>query len=710
MRNIDIFQSSSSPSTKNSKSSNLCHTYKTTYIKRNRKRDRSLAFFRSSSREHKAKNSSATSPKSSIKGASAASTELPAHHLSTVSTPESIGIEQAVVETAVMSSPSDVRHSFGSTSGIDSIDHAESATVVKGPSFNVLPSKSLTKPSLDVFSQNVNAPAVRIPFPTFGARIDTTPQLAMCIGLLSEVHNTIDQQQDPSQDLSSDTAARLAWVEAMKQDPTERERILWLGTRMVDEFAKDAFKDSTEIAEMALIGPVMDMEHYRGLLSSIIASFDHSTILSVDLLQGLVQLVQSAPPESLLSDDLVKILRLLRLRLQDTHQQSTVHPYHLTLALSRVLDVMADHKVKDLSRVEEHEPLSGVLSSLTGSSDPYLMYQACYAFQALQYVPDDETVLQAVLRQSIGVAGGVVKISAVMKLDLGAVLEGLGMLQEVVDSTVEIAGAVYEGFCSLKESGRGVFESLKEGYGSGKKRPWYAAVRAAHALAQAGQLQDLNRLICVVPCRCDPLFQWGVCQILDEIASDDIWDPPVRQQAVELLGDLFQNDPLWGEDESVRTWMLNISGQLGAVGEAAVSSSAITLVKELQQDQPATTKLPYPLRNRLPLPSSSPTLVKVHKIPPLERELHRLRMLRLKQSHQGVYIPPMAKSSLQAKDEDMFLLMEKMQEFLAGERQVMLVLGDSGAGKSTFNRHLEHRLWTDYKPGDPIPLFINLLR
>jgi WD40 repeat protein len=68
----------------------------------------------------------------------------------------------------------------------------------------------------------------------------------------------------------------------------------------------------------------------------------------------------------------------------------------------------------------------------------------------------------------------------------------------------------------------------------------------------------------------------------------------------------------------------------------------------------------------------------------------------------------MAKPSLRVKDDDLSDLMEKTQEFLASERQVMLVLGDSGTGKSTFNHHLEHRLWTDYKPGNPIPLFINL--
>ena len=325
-----------------------------------RKRDKLYNFFRSSSSERKVKNTDSTSPKSSIKGATTASTKVSVQRLFTINIPESVDNKQAVSTTAVMSPPSDVRHSIGSTSGIDDIDLAEFTIVVTVPALNILPSTLSTKPRLDVFLQNVSAPAVRIPLPAFGASIDTTPQLALCIGLLSKVHDAVDQQEELSQDLSSDTAARLAWVKAMRQDPTERERLFWLGTRMVDEFAKDAFKDSTEIAEMVLIGPVMDKEHYRGLLSNIIAEFDHSVMLSVDLLQGLVQLVQSAPPESLLSDDLVKILGLLRVRLQGTHQQSSEHPYHLTLAVSRVLDVMADHKVKDLSRVEEHEPLSGV--------------------------------------------------------------------------------------------------------------------------------------------------------------------------------------------------------------------------------------------------------------------------------------------------------------------------------------------------------------
>ncbi|KAG9070351.1 hypothetical protein KI688_009688 [Linnemannia hyalina] len=618
-----------------------------------RKRDKLFGILRPSTPKPRDKQSQ--SPKSSLNQLSTASSEANLYRLSTVSTQYSGDIE---CEIEVSSS-------------VD-IGHTVSITEVKSSASCAQPSALPAISRLNIFRHNINAPVVLTTLPNFGSRIDTTPQLALCLGLLSNSVDTIDQQEDSLQVLWSSTPAHLAWLHAMKQDPIEQERLRCLGACMVDEFAKDASKDSTEIAEMVLIGPVLDNEHFRRLLSCTITAFDQAALLDVGLLQGLVQLVQSAPSETLLPDDLVKILRILRVRLQDTHQQSSVHPIHLTLAVSRLLDVMVEHKVKDLDRVEEHEPLSGVLSGLKASSDPYLMYQACYAFQALQYVPNNETPLQAVLRHSTGVVDGLVKVSAVFKLDLGAVLEGLGKLQETLGGVIEVTGSVYDGARSLMESGRGVLESMKEGLGSGQKRPWYTAVRAAYAFAQAGQLKDLNVLIYEAPCRRDPLFQWGICQLLGEIASENIWDTSVRLQAVALLRELYMNDPLWGQDESVRTWMLNIIRQLGTTTDQVVSTSAHTLLKDLDQDQETATRLPYPLRSRLPLPATSPTLARVQNIPPLEYNLH------------------------------------KHKEFLASEHQVMLILGDSGSGKSTFNRHLEHQLWTDYKQGGPIPLFINL--
>ncbi|KAG9071590.1 WD repeats region domain-containing protein [Linnemannia hyalina] len=92
----------------------------------------------------------------------------------------------------------------------------------------------------------------------------------------------------------------------------------------------------------------------------------------------------------------------------------------------------------------------------------------------------------------------------------------------------------------------------------------------------------------------------------------------------------------------------------------------------------------------------------------IEDALLRLKTNRLLEYNQLVYIFPMAKPNLQAPDNSALPLMDKVREFLAGNGQVMLIMGDSGAGKSTFNRHLENKLWTHYEVGGPIPLFINL--
>ncbi|KAG0284717.1 hypothetical protein BGZ96_010942, partial [Linnemannia gamsii] len=122
-----------------------------------RKRDKFLNMFRSTSSNPKATNSHCTSFKSTVNDDSTVSTEGFTHRLSTVGIPQTVNIDHVVSSTTVRSTPSDVQLS-----------------------------SSLTRPHLDVFAQNVRAPAVRITLPKFWARIETTPQLALCIGLLSK--------------------------------------------------------------------------------------------------------------------------------------------------------------------------------------------------------------------------------------------------------------------------------------------------------------------------------------------------------------------------------------------------------------------------------------------------------------------------------------------------------------------------------------------
>ncbi|KAF9273634.1 hypothetical protein BGZ88_003634, partial [Linnemannia elongata] len=78
--------------------------------------------------------------------------------------------------------------------------------------------------------------------------------------------------------------------------------------------------------------------------------------------------------------------------------------------------------------------------------------------------------------------------------------------------------------------------------------------------------------------------------------------------------------------------------------------------------------------------------------PDIEHNLHQFRDQRLKARENSLFVPPQAKPTFQSSDEALVPLMEMTLEFLSGSGQVLLLLGDSGAGKSTFNLELEQTL------------------
>jgi len=223
---------------------------------------------------------------------------------------------------------------------------------------------------------------------------------------------------------------------------------------------------------------------------------------------------------------------------------------------------MADTKVTDLNREKLHEPLSSYLSGLKKSSDPFLVYQAAYAYQALLCVPDDETTWQAAMRRTGKVIAGVSGlVSAVKGLDLVKFIEGLEDIQKGMSGVSKVAGAVklaYDKVTALVAGGQGFKDSLKEGLSFERKRDWYSALRGADTLIQDGELATFKRLVCDAPCRYDPAFQWGVCQRLGEMATNPKWDALTRQSAIAFLGEIYRNDEMWGKQASVKQWILNI--------------------------------------------------------------------------------------------------------------------------------------------------------
>ncbi|KAG9064417.1 hypothetical protein KI688_003607 [Linnemannia hyalina] len=560
---------------------------------------------------------------------------------------------------------------------------------------------------VDIFPENVIKPIYKTDLPKPHARVDKTPQLVYCCSLLSKAQEPFPptSDSDVSQDSPLDDKEK-EWVQLI--DPILQDRYRWLVEQLVRAFADNTLKTSDVVTEIVLVGPVLERETYRSLLSCFIYKFEQATALDVTLLQGLVQLVECASSGYLVDDDLVRIATVLSKELSITHIGTSDHPLYLTLSLARVLDVMVAGKVKDLNRERDHQPMLQLLDGLKDSDNVVQKYEATYAYQALQYAPDDETPLQVLWRYAKVAAAGAGAVSSVFKLDPEGLLKGIESLQEI---GAGVAGAVSTGIEvveALRVGADGAIRASENKFDFMKNHSWYLALQGTALFIRQGRLSDFNIVVSQAPCRNNPNFQWGVCRQVGEIAIDPLWDVLVRQQAVDFLGELFKGGADWKPHVDVKRWILTILIQISGISDVSIKNRAVDLLLDLKKGGIAECPGSFSLSRRLPLPSASPLLAKVQEIPKLEYDLHVLRLMRIADYKQAVYIDPMAKLSLQDTDDNLFPLMDKVRDFIAGDTEVMLVLGDSGAGKSTFNRHLEHELWQEYKAGGRIPLFVNL--
>jgi hypothetical protein len=357
------------------------------------------------------------------------------------------------------------------------------------------------------------------------------------------------------------------WLHLVENDEDERERLKVLALDVIRTFKKEEIKDAKAIAEVVCLAPVIERDIFRDLLRSFYDGIDHSALLDIHQLQGLAHLIQGADTGYLEADDLVKVLGLLATRLRETHQQSPQHIYQLTLAASYVLDAMADTNVKGLDRETLHEPLSSYLDALKGNAEPYLMYQAAYACQALLCVPDNESLWQATIRRTGKVIQGVSGlVTAAKGLDLNGFMYGLKDIQQGLAGASEVVKVVVTALDvtnTLTSSGQGFMEGLKEGLSLNRKCAWYSALRGADTLIQEGEFAGFKRLVCEAPCRMDPAFQWGVCQRLGEVAGNPTWDARTRRSAAGFLGEMYRNEE-WGQYESVKEWIIIILKRLSS--------------------------------------------------------------------------------------------------------------------------------------------------
>ncbi|KAG0276382.1 hypothetical protein BGZ95_007607 [Linnemannia exigua] len=432
----------------------------------------------------------------------------------------------------------------------------------------------------DVFLKNRPPPTIRTRLPHLGQRIESMDQLVYCniVLLMSKPSSFFDeivghQDSDGSGSQGLDVDGEVvtdfekkerAWMKSIGQFPEEQQHLRWLVTQVIDEFVKDDIKGLSLVTEVISLGPVLDRDTFRSLLSCLVDKFERTTLLDISILQGLVQLIESTPHNNLVGDDLVRTLAVLRQRLEGTHTSSTDHLYQTVLAISRLLDVMTQNKIQDV----DHEPLTGLLAFLLHRGDIALKFQLSYALEVMRNITNDETSFQLAMRHSL-------------------------------------------------EIGR--MESILREFQATTKRLWYLALREARQRILEGRFADFSMLVHESHCRDDRAFQMGICQILAELSMDSLWDVYTRQGALEFLGALYNTSSSykpWKDHLDVKQWILDILFQLSENQELTIKDCALSVLQTLDVGNEISRMVPisYTLKSRLPRPKTTHLLGRVYKI------------------------------------------------------------------------------------------------
>jgi hypothetical protein len=61
-----------------------------------------------------------------------------------------------------------------------------------------------------------------------------------------------------------------------------------------------------------------------------------------------------------------------------------------------------------------------------------------------------------------------------------------------------------------------------------------------------------------------------------------MWDAATRRSAIALLGEIYRDDEMWGQQASVKQWILNILMQLVASSKGALQRKSLFYESEIR--------------------------------------------------------------------------------------------------------------------------------
>ncbi|KAF9922313.1 hypothetical protein FBU30_007600 [Linnemannia zychae] len=219
-----------------------------------------------------------------------------------------------------------------------SIHDTRSTNVIASPT--TIPDMKTAKSNairLDIFSHNVTQhPASFIPSITHTGS-NRTLELDDYHVLLDEMRTSFMAVYDFEDPLEISPCSSYEREPLMSKESCKSDVTQWIISQLIESFIKIKPKSPEAIAEIVLIGPVLDEKTYRTLFNCFISEVKNTS--SLDLLKGLVQLVECASNGYLVGDDLSRAIIALSERMSSPLTCTNKYHSYLVWALSHILDM-----------------------------------------------------------------------------------------------------------------------------------------------------------------------------------------------------------------------------------------------------------------------------------------------------------------------------------------------------------------------------------
>ncbi|WP_284271216.1 NACHT domain-containing protein [Mycoavidus cysteinexigens] len=538
----------------------------------------------------------------------------------------------------------------------------------------------------------------------------------------------------------------LAWcLQKTACDPESSEvqkQLYSLAREVIEQFGKRKGKDLICMREAAELATVPYIKIYSQLIDHAVQALNlqlHPT-LNIDVVQGLAIIVRNCPEPLLKKEGGVNaniwtsILSVSLERLKIVHKGETVPVQQLVQSISQLLDAMVQAGVAGISREQLQKPLNDELrdeDKLNPHKDAELAWQIRYAREALAYIPNDESTAKAVLRCLFNAGVGILKLaSAVKNCDVGKLLESFDHFEDTFAGVLEVANTIgsssglKEAINSVKEASASFDELKADCQDRSRQKGWYAALQCLDMLIGTKEWVKFEAFVRQSAYRQNADFLQGICQRLERIICTQE-DETIQKQAIQFLQSLQQDTTLWMNEKAG-------AQALFKQGSAKVKQKAQTTLEQLERratqlesndidvswgwgsvsQSDLSTQLLDAARAKLK------KLLLQKLLGNLQDNIQKLKSTYLEGLQQDKEIKDaltnyVAPEGILLNDTGRFDLKSKVQDFLNSDKKTLLLLGDAGSGKSTFNRHLACTLWETYIQTSAaedivIPVFISL--